>query len=111
MKLVRLLEGGECGQEVQFPGSVQGVEGFQEQAPEQAREHANRKEKSALAGNPTLAIWRRPAARYDAVHMRMMLEVLAPAMQHGGDADVGAEVLGVGRNGGERLRCGRRRDP
>jgi len=28
-------------------------------------------------------------------------------VQDGGDADVGAEVLGVGRNGGERIGCGR----
>ena len=41
------------------------------------------------------------------MHMRMMLEVLAPGVQDGGDADVGAEVLGIGRNGGERLGCGR----
>ena len=36
------------------------------------------------------------------------MEVLAPAVQDGSDADVGAEVLGVGRDGGERLGRGRK---
>jgi hypothetical protein len=37
------------------------------------------------------------------VHMGMVMEVLAPAVQDGSDADVGAEVLGVDRDGGERV--------
>src|SRR2546430_8834913 len=41
------------------------------------------------------------------MHMRMVLEVLAPSVQHSGDADVGAKVLGIASNGGERLGCGR----
>src|SRR5439155_21462643 len=41
------------------------------------------------------------------MHMRMVLEVLAPSVQHSGDADVGAKVLGIAGNGGERLGCGR----
>src|SRR5262245_32472462 len=52
-----------------------------------------------------LAIRRYATARHDTVHVRMMLEVLTPAVQNGGDADVGAEMLGIGRNGGERLGC------
>src|ERR1700674_3273147 len=36
------------------------------------------------------------ATRNDAVRMRMMMEVLAPCMQDGGDADVGTEVLAIG---------------
>ena len=36
-----------------------------------------------------------------------MLEILTPGVQDGGDADAGAEVLGIGRNGGERIGCGR----
>jgi hypothetical protein len=39
------------------------------------------------------------------MHMRMVLEVLAPGVQDGGDPDVGAEVPGIGGNGGERLGC------
>ena len=40
------------------------------------------------------------------MHMRMVLEVLAPSVQDSGDADVGAKVLGIAGNGGERLGCG-----
>jgi len=31
--------------------------------------------------------------------MRMVLEVLAPSVQHSGDADVGAKLLGIAGNG------------
>lgn len=41
------------------------------------------------------------------MHMRMVLEVLAPSVQDSGDADVGAKVLGIAGNSGERLGCGR----
>lgn len=33
----------------------------------------------------------------------MVLQGLAPGMEDGGHAELGAEVLGVGRDGGERL--------
>ncbi len=39
--------------------------------------------------------------------MGMMLKVLAPGVQDGGEADVGAEMFRIGRNGGERLGRGR----
>ena len=41
------------------------------------------------------------------MHVRMVLEGLAPGVQDGGDADAGTEVLGIGRNGGQRLGGGR----
>ena len=41
------------------------------------------------------------------MHMRMMIEVLAPGVQHGGEADIGAEMLGVGGDRGEGLGGGR----
>jgi hypothetical protein len=41
------------------------------------------------------------------MHMRMVLEVLAPSVQDSGDADVGAKMLRIAGNGGERLGCGR----
>lgn len=33
----------------------------------------------------------------------MVLQGLAPGMEHGGHAELSAEMLGIGRNGGERL--------
>jgi hypothetical protein len=35
--------------------------------------------------------------------VRVMGHRRAPAVQHGGEADAGAEVLGIGGDGGERL--------
>src|SRR6516162_3785006 len=86
---------------------MHGFETLQEQAPEQTREHANRQKEAGPAGNPSLAVRRYAAARNDTVHMRMVLEVLAPAVQDSSDANVGAEVLAIDGNGGERFGCGR----
>src|SRR5499433_3221621 len=54
-ELVRILESAEIGEELQLAGSVHGFKTLQEQAPEQAGEHADRKKEAGLAGNPTLA--------------------------------------------------------
>src|SRR6266704_5473659 len=56
-ELVRILESAEIGEELQLAGSVHCFKTLQEQAPEQAGEHADRKKEAGLAGNPTLAIW------------------------------------------------------
>src|SRR5438132_4704624 len=86
---------------------MHGFETLQEQTPEQAREHANWQKEAGPAGNPSLAVRRYAAAWNDTVHMRMVLEVLAPAVQDSSDANVGTEVLAIGSNGGERFGCGR----
>ena len=44
-----------------------------------------------------------PAARHDHVHVRMMGHRRAPGVEHGGDADAGAEMLGIGGDGQQRL--------
>lgn len=86
-KCLRLIETHEIGKELQFTGFECCRQTFEEQPPEQAREHANRKEESGLAGNPTLAVRRHAATRNDAVHMRMVMEVLSPCVQDGDGAD------------------------
>jgi hypothetical protein len=55
---VRVLERGEVGQKLQLTGTVHGFDTLQEQAPEQAREHADRKKEANLAGYPTRAVRR-----------------------------------------------------
>ena len=73
--------------------------GFQigdEFGAEQTAEHLDRKEKLPAARNPVALVGRDPAARNDAVEMRMMMKVLSPGMQHRQKAYPGAEVLGVG---------------
>jgi hypothetical protein len=42
--------------------------------------------------------------------MRMMMQVLAPGMEHGHEADLGAQVLRVGGNPAQRLRRGPEQD-
>ena len=69
---------------------------LQEQPAEQAREHAHRQEEAGPARHPALAVERDAAARHDHVDVRVMGQRRAPGMEHRGDADAGAEVLGVG---------------
>ena len=40
----------------------------------------------------------------------MMLQGLAPGVEHGDDADLGAEVLGIGGDGAQRLGGGPEQD-
>ena len=37
------------------------------------------------------------------MQMRMMKQVLAPGVQHGEEADLGAQVLGIGSDGAQGL--------
>ena len=83
---------------------------LQEQSPEQPREHADGEEEAGPAGYPALAVERDAAARHDDVHMRMMGERRAPGVEHGGEADAGAEMLGIGGDGDERLGRGLEQD-
>lgn len=39
-----------------------------------------------------------------------MVQVLAPGMEHGEEADLGAEMLGIGGDGAQRLGCGPQQD-
>ena len=50
-----------------------------------------------------LAVGREAAARYDDVGVRMVGQCRSPGVQHGGERDAGAEVLGVGRDGDQGL--------
>jgi hypothetical protein len=54
-----------------------------EQAPEQPRQRPHRQKEARAAGDPALAIRRHPAAWHDAMLMRVMQQVLAPAALDG----------------------------
>jgi hypothetical protein len=82
------------------------VEAFEEQASEQAREHPHGQKEAGPTGNPTIAIRRDAATGDDAMNVGMVVEVLAPSMEYGRDADVSAEMLRIGGDGCERLSCG-----
>jgi hypothetical protein len=47
---------------------------------------------------------RQAATRDDGMHVRMVMQVLPPGMQHHQDADLGAQPLGVGGHVAQRRR-------
>ena len=79
-----------------LPSVEGGPEQGEELAPEDAAEDADRQEEARAAGDPARAVGRQPAAGHDAVDVRVVLEVLAPGVEDGQEADLGPEVLGVG---------------
>ena len=86
------------------PQAIERVLQRREEDPaEVAREDPDGQEEPGAAGDPTGAAACEPAARDDAVQMRRMDERLAPGVQDGEEADLGAEVAGVGSDRAERL--------
>ena len=82
---------------------MQGREPFEEEAAEQAREHAHRQEEAGLAGDPARPVRRQAAAGNDDVDVRMVGQRRAPGVEHGGEADARAQMLRIGGDGGQRL--------
>ena len=81
------------------------LEVVEKQAAEQAREHLHGNQESrAAATDPALLIGGESAARDDAMQMGMVQEILPPGVQDGEEADLGAEVAGIGGNGEQCLR-------
>ena len=97
----------EISEELQLAGIVSCHETFEEQTPEQAREHPNRQEEVWTASHPAHAVGGDTSARYNAVDVRVVIEALSPGMQDSGEADIGAEVLWIGGDRRERLSRGR----
>ena len=93
----------EIAEEGETAGVAKRRETFEEQAAEQAREHAHWQEEASLAGDPAFAVGRQAAAGNDDVDMRMMGERRAPGVEDGGEADARAEMFWVGGDGGQRL--------
>jgi hypothetical protein len=78
---------------------------------EQAAEDFIRKEEGILAaGDPAGAVGGEAAAGHDAMQVRMKMQVLTPGVQHGEEADGGAEVSGVGGDGEQSFRSGLKQD-
>ena len=95
LELAWVCQGGELRVERE-PSLVEGAaKQSQELTPEHAAEHAHRQEESGPAGNPARAIESQPTSRHDAMHMRMVLEVLAPGVEDRQDSDLGPEMLGI----------------
>ena len=76
----------------------------QEQPAEQPSEYAHRQQERRPRRYPALPTGGDAAAGHDHVHMRMMRHCGSPCVEHGGDADPRAEVLGIGSDGQHRRR-------
>jgi hypothetical protein len=74
------------------------VQILEKQTTEQAGQHPHWQEEAGAAGHPAGAIGREAAPRDDAVQMRMMEQILPPRVQHGEEADLGPQVVRIGRN-------------
>ena len=65
-------------------------------APEQASQHGTRQEVTSSAGDPAGTIQSQTTSGNQAVQMGMVLQILAPSMEHGEDADAGTEKAWIG---------------
>ena len=90
-------------EELELAGTMGVLELFEEAATEEPRQHSDRQEEPRLARHPPIGIGRKPAARHDAVHVRMMGQRRAPGVQHQGRADAGAQMLRIGGDRAQRL--------
>ena len=98
-----ILKGLEGREEVEFTG----VEGLlqigQEQSAESAGQHPYGQEEIGAARNPTGTVGRDPATRNDTMQVGMKKQILSPTVQYREEADLGAQMLGIGSNGGQGL--------
>ena len=69
------------------------------QPAEERRKHADRQKEVGPAGDPVAAVWRQTATGDDAMQVRMMQQGLAPSVKDGEEAELGAEMYGVGSDG------------
>ena len=86
-------------------GVVQRDQPGEEQPAEQLAEHPHRKQEGRARRYPSASVGRDAAARHDHVDVRMVRHRRAPCVEHGGDADARAEMLGICRDRQHRLRC------
>jgi hypothetical protein len=75
----------------------------QEQTAEQLAEDPHGQQEGGPRRDPALSIKGDAAARHNHVDMGMMHQRRSPGVQHGGDADAGAEVTGIGGDRQQRL--------
>ena len=99
----RVGEIGLFAEEGELAGLVQRDQPGQEQPAEESAQHPHRQEEGGTRRYPPPPIGRDAAARHDHVDMRMMRHRRAPGVKHGGDADAGAQMLWVRRDGHHRL--------
>ena len=91
----------ECAHAPELPGGERLVQGVQEQSPEQAGQDTDRQEAPRAAGHPVGPVRGEPPAGDDAMEMGVVHERLSPRMEHREDADLRAQMPGIGDDGPE----------
>ena len=99
----RVSKGLEGREELEFAGIESLLQISQEQLAEQAGQHPYRQEETGAARNPPTTIGRDSATRDDTMQVGMKEEILSPTVEHGEEADLGAQMLGIGSDGGQSL--------
>ena len=88
----RVCQGMELALEAKLALAECRPEGLQENLPEVVAEHAHRQEEGGLAaGDPAGAVGRDAAAGYDAMQVRVQVQILSPGVKHCQEADGGAQ--------------------
>jgi hypothetical protein len=111
------LERGRLGQIAKLAGEMEPAfakspcQGEKEEFAEQAAEDFIRKEERIFpTGDPAAAIGGEAATGHDAMQVRMKMQVLTPGVQHGNEADGGAQMAGIAGNGEQSFRSGLKQD-
>ena len=99
-------KGFQGGKELQISGVEGLAEIIEKQSTKQTRQHENGQKERAPAGNPSRAIHGNAPTRNHAVQMRMVKKSLAPSVEYREESDLSAKMLGVSRNGAQRLARG-----
>jgi hypothetical protein len=88
-----------------FP--VLGIESLlqisQEQSAKQAGQHPYGQKETGAAGHPPTTIGCDSATRDDTMQVGMKEEILSSTVDHGEEADLGAQMLGIGSDGRQSL--------
>ena len=104
-------QGGERAGEAQLAAGERGAQLVAGTASRKRRESTRTgRKKPGRTGDPACLVGRDAAAGDDAVQVRVVVQRLAPGVQHGERADLGAEVAGIGGDVAQRLGRGAEQD-
>jgi hypothetical protein len=86
--------------------SVSILEQSEELASEEAAQHSDRKKEVLTARDPTRPLRGETAPGNHTMDMGMVMEVLSPGVKHGEEAELSAQVSGIGSDLEQGLRAG-----
>src|SRR5262249_32400851 len=97
-------------EELEHSARMSGCKLLQYQSTEETRENLNGEEEFGPAGHPPCSIERDAAARNNHVDVWMVVERRAPGVENRENANVSAQVLGIGCNRGHGFGRGLEQD-